>query len=426
MGSVSSKKFKGIAAVSTGASNLSTSGHFYWHYLGLARQRQIPSDLQFRLIGNRLLKDVVAIPLFSKRAHRRRFSVGLSTVFDYRFIAATKILRALEYRHIRAFYVYEGSLADLALILYLAPRFPNSVFLFNFFWPRDWNNFVERGKWLRSFLTFALHRAPNNVSFTADTPKFAEFLSRKLDIEFDTFPGFSPHQFSERSNEESNEFDLLVMFKRPEELEFALQVIERASQERDLRVAFHGPRAVLGLDSSPTVSTRVVFKFFGNDLDHDRYVELLTSTNTVLLSYLKSHYEFGSSGKLLDAYQAGCAVLVPEGSGVHSQVKQLRLVTAHPFSPGDPARTAEKILNLLDQSRRQRGRSRDFSNLVNYLSRLQKSNEAHTNHVQEPHFSDKNSWAVLLIAGVLYRLSSPAGLHWVVTRLRSVRKIILN
>lgn len=426
MGSESSDKNKGIAAISTGASNLLSSGHFYWHYLGLVRHRQIPPDVQFRLIGNQLLKDGNAIPLFSERAHRRRFRVGLSTVFDYRFIAATKILRDLENGHIRAFYVYEGSLADLALILYLAPRFSRSVFLFNFFWPRDWNYFVERAGWLRSLLTFALRRAPNNVRFTADTPKFAEYLSRKLDVEFDVFPGFSPYQFPERGREGSNQIDLLVMFKRPEELEFALQVIERASEERDLRVAFHGPRAMLGVDSSRTVCTRASLKFFGNDLDHDSYVSLLTSTNTVLLSYLKSHYEFGSSGKLLDAHQAGCAVLVPEGSGVHSQVKHLKLLTAYPFSPGDPARTAEKILNLLDQSRRQRRRSHDFSNLVDYVFRLQKSNERGTKSDRDSRFSNENSWAALLVAGILYRLSSPAGLNWVVTRLQSIRKIIQN
>lgn len=423
---MSSDKFKGIAAVSTGASNLLSSGHFYWNYLGLVRNRQIPPDVHFRLIGNQLLTDVDAIPLFSERAHRRRFRVGLSTILDYRFIAATKIVRELENRQIRAFYVYEGSLADLALILYLAPRFQNSVFLFNFFWPRDWNDFVERAKWLRSLLTFALRRAPNNVRFTADTSKFAEYLSRKLDIKFDAFPGFSPHQFPERSSDQSNKFNLLVMFKRPEELEFALQVIERASEERDLRVAFHGPRAMLGVGSSPTVCARAIFKFFGNDLDHDSYVSLLASTNTVLLSYLKSHYEFGSSGKLLDAHQAGCAVLVPEGSGVHSQVKQLKLATAHAYSPGDPAKTAERILNLLDKPRRQRGRSHDFSNLVDYIFRFQKSHEADTKSDRESRLSDKNSWAVLLVAGILYRLSSPAGFNWVATRLRSIRKVILN
>ena len=426
MGSESSDKNKGIAAVSTGASNLLSSGHFYWHYLGLVRHRQIPPDVQFRLIGNQLLTDVDAIPLFSERAHRRRFRVGLSTVFDYRFIAATKILRELENRQIRAFYVYEGSLADLALTLYLAPRFTNSVFLFNFFWPRDWTYFIERGKWLRSLLGFALRSAPNNVRFTADTPKFAEYLSRKLDMQFDAFPGFSPYQFSEINNDGPNEFDLLVMFKRPEELEFALQVIEIASKARDLRVAFHGPRAMLGVGRSPSADPRALFKFFGNDLDHDSYVSLLTSTKTVLLSYLKSHYEFGSSGKLLDAHQAGCAVLVPEGSGVHSQVKQLKLATAHAYSPGDPATTAEKILNLLGKPRRQRGRSHDFSNLVDYVFRLQKSHEADAKSDRESRLFDKNSWAVLLVAGILYRLSSPAGFNWVSTRLRSIRNIILN
>jgi len=426
VGTVSSEKLKGIAAVSTGASNLLSSGHFYWHYLGLVRHRQVPPDVQFRLIGNQSLADVDAIPLFSERAHLRRFRVGLSTVSDYRFIAAKKTLRELENRRIRAFYVYEGSLADLALILYLAPRSPKSFFLFNFFWPRDWSDFVDRSKCLRGLLTFALRKAPSNVRFTADTPKFAEYLSRKLDVEFDAFPGFSPYQFPERSREQANQFDLLVMFKRSEELEFALKVIEKASEERDLRVAFHGPRAMLGVDGRPTVSPRASLKFFGSDLDHDSYVRLLTSTNTVLLSYLKSHYEFGSSGKLLDAHQAGCMVLVPEGSGVHSQVKHLRMQAAYPFSPGDPERTAQKILHLLDQSQRQRRPSRDFSNLVDYVFRLQKSNNGYKNSDQDSRFFDKSSWLVLLVAGILYRLSSPAGLNWVAARLRSIRKNLLN
>lgn len=419
-------KYQAVAAISTGASESVTSGHFYWHYLGLVHNRQIPRNVNFRLVGNQTLTDASAVPLFSERAHRRRFKVGASTIIDYRFLSVRKVLGELDVRQSRSFYIYEGSLADLALILYLAPRMPDSVFVFNFFWPLDWRRIIERGQWIRSLLERLIRTSSRNIRFTADTPKFAEYLSDKLNYEFGVWPAFSPFKFPHRAENRCTSFDLLVAFKRPEELDFALQVIDQAAKERKLNVAVQGPTTGLGAGVRSVENPRCSFTFFGGDLDHDRYVDLLMSSNVVFLPYLKSHYEFGSSGKAMDAYQAGCATLIPEGSGIHSQAVKLGLKAVHTFSAGDTAGIPETILKIIDVPRRGEGKSVDFSRLLDYLLEFQESYDGDRIAGHRSRRKCDLSWAVLLAAGALNQLLSTSGFRQHTTSFQAFRRQILK
>lgn len=407
----------GVAAISSGASENLSSGHFYWHYFGLIQSGQIPSNLKFQLIGSEQLKSGGAIALFTKRAHQRRFNVGLSTVLDYRFFAARRILHELERANIRMYYIYEGSLADLALMLYLAPRFPRSVFLFNFFWPRHWQALLDRGDWAKDLLAFALRRAPGNICFTADTLKFSNYLASKLDIEFGVFPAFSPYDFRIIKEKVAKKFDFLIVLKRKEELDFAFQVIERVRLGRDLSVAVQCPGTMLNSWQYPHGNS-VSVKYFGNDLDRDTYMELLMSANIVFLAYLKDHYEFGSSGKLLDANQARCRLLVPQKTGVMSQAKAMGLAGVEYFDPSDLEGVATTLTNMLENPARVAPSKRSFSIVVDHLAKFQ--SERALDKARSQRHSD-GSWLIsasVILAGIFLswrrfkRLPRPIARSW--------------
>lgn len=389
----------GVAAISSGASETLSSGHFYWHYFGLIQSGQIPLGLKFQLIGSQQLTHDGAIALFTRRAHQRRFNVGLSTVFDYRFFAAKRTLHELERENTRMYYFYEGSLADLALLLYLAPRFPRSVFLFNFFWPRHWQALLDRGNWAKDLLALALRRAPGNISFTADTPKFANYLGRKLDTEFDVFPAFCPYDFRRAEGKSVKNFDVLIVLKRREELDFAVKVIERVSLERKLRVAVQGPSTLLKPWQYPH-SNSVSVKCFENNLDHDTYVELLMSASIVFLAYLKDHYKLGGSGKLLDANQAGCMLLVPQETGVMSQARALGLAGVQSFDSSDYEGVAMTMTTMLKNPTRFSPPSRSFSIVIDYLAKFQSERSVEVAGSQR---HSNGSWllsALVVLAGI--------------------------
>lgn len=394
---------RAVVAISTGSSQSPSSGHFYWHYLGLVDNGQIPPNVVFRVLGSRNLTHASAIPLFTERAHQRRFKVGASTIFDYRFLSIEKTLGILEGAHPCAFYIYEGSLADLALVFYLAPRMADSAFVFNLFWPLDWQELIERRRWFRRLLGHLLRTSPINIRFSADTPKLAGYLSKKLNFDFHVWPPFSPLKFGHQREIRRSNFDILIVFKRPEDLNFALDVIEKVGQNRDLNIALQGPTNAADVESRFARVPRCKFTYFGSNLDHDNYVDLLMSSGIVFLSYLKNHYDFGSSGKVMDAHQAGCATLVPEGSGIHSQVAQLRLEAWHTFSPGDTPATAKKLLKLVDQPRRFGRTTRDYSRLLDFVFEFQDSLQEKQRFNRKPCRSGGIGWAILLGVGWLLR-----------------------
>ena len=394
----------GIAAISTGASESPSAGHFYWHYLGLYRNNQTPDHISFRLVSGPGVADPVSLPFFSDQAHSRRFRTGLSTVSDYNFAKAERVFTKLEAEGVRAYYLYEGSLSDLAFILYLAPKMPNSVFVYNFFWPLEWKRILESGEWTSRWLSHLLRRSPPNVRFTADTPKFADYLEKKVHFSLDSFPAFSPFNFCEIGDAVSQEFDLLLVCKRAEELTFALEVVRIVARKKPIRVAVQGPFGDIDNNGVMREISGAKFSGFETNLDGNGYTQLLMSSDVLFLAYQKTHYSMGSSGKLVDAYQAGCKILVPENSGLSSQAEHLGVPVVETFPHNDPKVAAEKILKLMTMQRTPSRRDRSARHLFDYMHDFVEVSREIQGANSHPQLDSQHDWVRVLMAGSFFRI----------------------
>lgn len=360
----------GMAAISTGASAATTAGHFYWHYLGIIRNQQVPPDVDFRLVAGPAISGAKVTQFFSDKAHENRFRLNPLTPFRHGLYRARRVFSSLEAQGIRAFYFYEGSLADLALALYLAPRFPNSVFLFNFFWPSDWRRVLTSGT--RGVgLPGLLRKRPPNILFTADTPVFAEFMSEQLRLTVPPFPSFSPIEFSAETRSNKRVFDVLVTCKRFEELSFGLDVLSALPFASEINVALHLPESLSRRLPELDASRKLQSTEFGNELSTSDYLDLLSSSKLVFLCYLKTIYDLASSGKALDAYQANCKLFIPEGSAIESQVKRLVDPVWSTFPQGQLVESSKRLKALIQKPAGKTLPERGFSGFVGYMQRIQ-------------------------------------------------------
>ena len=368
MTTVASKKSEVTKiALSSGASSSTSAGHFYWHYRNFSAPLQVNTPGGSWLLGSGGLDNRRGVAVLSPRAHGRRFRVGLRTVVDYNFRGVRVSLAKLLKNQTGFVYIYEGSLADLCLTLYLAPRIRETTFFFNFFWPRHWSHFFSEHEWLWRLMRRVLHASASNIIFLADTPKYANVMSRVTGLTIEPFPVFSPFRFFRTQPFPDRHIDLFISFKRPEEWAFAQSVLLEFSREKSLKVVVTGPDAVLESHPLQGLGENINVEIVSMEMDEDYYVDLLTSTKLVFLPYLKEHYALGSSGKLVDACQAGCSVLVPENSGLSSQLEGMDPKTWATFSRTEPAHAALSIFRLLGASPKPKQRLRNIEQALSEL-----------------------------------------------------------
>lgn len=334
-------------AISTGASKEEEGGHFYWHYREFFSPTETNTAAGGWLIGSKGIGGTRSVSLFSRRAHARRFKVGLQTFFDSNFRGVRRALKRLVPGESGFVRIYEGSLADLCLILYLAPRLRTTTFFFNFFWPRQWIHLVRRHRRLWRLMRRVVQNSAPNIVLLADTPKYAALMSRITGCQIDPFPVFTPFKFAPVSPLRKRTVDVLIAVKRPEDWLYAQNVLLALPSGISLKIAVTGPESVLQKLAHQELTEVFDLKILNATLPAQTFVELLNSTKVVFLAYLKEHYELGSSGKLVEACQAGCSVLVPQDSGLSSQIKDTDPETWSTFSRSEPHVAAKNIVRLL-------------------------------------------------------------------------------
>ena len=334
-------------AISTGASREEKDGHFHWQYrqfFALGEQNPVKAGW---LIGNKRIGGPRSIPLFAKRAHARRFKVGLQSICDFNFRGVKNALERVMPNRTGFVQIYEGSLADLCLTLYLAPRLSSTTFFFNFFWPRQWSQLVRKHRRLWRLMRPVFQNSAPNIVLLADTPKYAALMSSATGCRVDPFPVFTPFQFAPVRAHSERTTDLLIIVKRPEDLDFAQKVLMALPQGILAESVITGPETVLDRADLHELTQNLELTFITKALPDNDYVELLNSTKVVFLPYLKEHYNLGSSGKLVEACQAGCSVLVPEESGLSSQIKDTDRTTWATFSHSEPQLAARNLARLI-------------------------------------------------------------------------------
>jgi hypothetical protein len=262
-----------------------------------------------------------------------------------------------------------------------------------------------------------LRASASNVVFLADTPKYAEIMSRVTGLTIEPFPVFSPFRFFPIQPLTERHVDLFISFKRPEEWAFAQSVLLEISQERPLKVVVTGPAAFFASDNLDRLGENISIEIANVEMDENQYVGLLASTKLVFLPYLKEHYVLGSSGKLVDACQAGCSVLVTENSGLSSQLDGMDPETWATFSQSNPAQAAHSIIRLVSASTKPSQRLR---NIEQAMIELEDKHKQRLLEASQATFRSEKRWLWLagLGTGFLFGLSTywePANIK---TRLR--------
>jgi hypothetical protein len=342
-----------LCSISSQASTEKGDGHFYWNYRALSAKGNSPGFASGCVLGPKKESSLGDGAVLNDSAVEDRFSPNLFSSFRYPFGGLEQAVDRRSQLGFNKYQFYEGSLVDLVCVLFLAPRFPESVFFFNFFWTREWMHLWEKRPLLWRLIESCLAKGPENIILMADTELFADQVMRRSKLHVIPYPNFSPFDFPPTRPQSKRSIDVLVTCKREFELDFALETLSLLDIDGTLRLSFLLPEKLSNPTKFELLGQRHSIRVFSKTLSEHSYVKLLADSKVVFLSYLKDHYLYGSSGKLADLALAGCRGLVPAGSGLASQGKSApehMLENFHSADPGDAARKLRSMLLLSEES----------------------------------------------------------------------------
>lgn len=389
-----------LCSISSQTSEDPGAGHFYWHYRALALKGDSGC-----LLGPKSLLGLGEDALLNASAVSDRFSPNLLSPWRYPFGGLKKAVSRKLQAGFNTFQFYEGSLVDLVCVIFLAPRFPQGVFIFNFFWTREWVHLWRKRPLLWTLIDSCLARVSKNIVLMGDTELFAKQVMERSKMRVTPYPNFSPFDFPPNRSQRKRPTDVVVMCKREFELDFALETLSLLDAGTCLTISFFLPAGLSCVSKFEAVKKRHSIMVFSDTLQEESYVTLLAGSKVVFLSYLKDHYLYGSSGKLADLALAGCRTLVPAESGLASQGRkapQGMLAKFNPTDPSDAARGLKKLLLLRGESTPW---GRDVSGFLTQISALGER-PGPAPKLSNGRVSDALSmrlWAIVLIASAGYR-----------------------
>ena len=337
--------WKNLLSVSAMVSDSENEGHFFWYYRRLAEEfgenngvavigpkcRSVGDSVWWRPILN---PPKGKLPLSPRP--RKTFMAEMQEISQIIDGASTNSFPAIQF--------YDGCLDDLVALCYLAPRFPNVAFIFNFRPGKYWLPILSRGKIRRLPLRRLFRSKPRNVFLTAETPVLSVEIAQYIGVLPEIYPLYSSQDFVRDVPFQDRGIDVSFFPKSQAELELCRRLTGELRKITDHHALVVIPDRVFarsgGLD------------FFGFDqtvrgpVNADRYREIFENSKVVFLPYLKEYFQYGSSGKFNDALLAGAIPLVPEGSAPVGQTKTEGIASDFEFNPGDVSATVAKIMCL--------------------------------------------------------------------------------
>jgi hypothetical protein len=246
-------------------------------------------------------------------------------------------------------YVYEGSLANLFLFGSAARRYKHICLHFNFFGAFKHEKLFEsriRLMIFKALFNLASRNLESKLILTADTKRFAEFMSTKLRrtiLEFPTYSVITPS-----ANMHSRRERLLLNFRGDESEKLFMKTLDAFPKLQDIQIDLHGIHQV---DIKKYFSRFKNIRLLPDQIPEDLYKQQFALYRRVAFLYDPYFFSRQSSGRLADAVISGCEIVVPKGTSLEDSLMEFGKGSSFDFqsveSLGSALLTESKIDNQL-------------------------------------------------------------------------------
>jgi hypothetical protein len=224
------------------------------------------------------------------------------------------------------FHFYDGGFGDLILVSRIMRMYPKSVVLLNLHWSDSIDTFLNEKNLLSVIEKICIKRIllahENQMIVMAESESLSEICMSSLAVRVTEYPVFSvydPKSLVEKSND-----ILLVTYSKVEFQQIYKAVNELANElgSLSLTILTNNESREKILDGF-IESGKVKMEIIDRVLNSEDYEILHRQTKSLVLPYNQSFYKLGSSGRLLDAYNFGCNIVVPRDLELSKKSEQL-------------------------------------------------------------------------------------------------------
>ena len=299
-----------------------SSGHFYWAY---KKMREATKNLgmdSISIAAEGQIAEGIHGLLKRKTSHHNYYSS-----FDQKTVnKISNLVNQLNLSDGILFHFYDGGLGDLILVSRIMRIYPKSVVLLNLHWSDSIATFLNEKNPLSMIEKICIKRIllahQHKMILMAESESLSEICRTNLAVEITEYPVFSvydPKPYIEKSN------DILLVTYSEIEFQQIYKVVNDLANELgilSLTILTNNESRKKILDGFID-SGKVKIEIIDRVLNSEDYETLHRKTKSVVLPYNQSFYKLGSSGRLLDAYNFGCNVVVPRDLELSKKSEQL-------------------------------------------------------------------------------------------------------
>jgi hypothetical protein len=275
---------------------------------------------------------------------------------------------------------YDGNFREFLLLLRLCIEETNCLGSFNFQNANEWQVLLKSKKlsarMIRKCMRIALSHV-STIKFFAESGNLSSLVNQALAIESSVFPLATnlPHKIASKNIK----YDVLFMPQSQDEVNECTEIarkLKRSSKFSLLKVAIRMSSS-LDVDSKNGAEHVVLIR---GHLNINKYIEMLSSSKVVVFPYFNNFYEWGSSGKYLDAVYLKTVTVVPENSRMSLEGLEYGYTFSYVnFSFEEISNLISKALNYASTGREVG--VRDFEEMVKTLTlnaRLKSNHRTHS------------------------------------------------
>lgn len=310
-----------LGAISPRVSNAPNSGHYSTFYSAIHKFNRSQGNKHPSTIGPEKVSCDYVEPVLPSKVRGDEFRLHIRYLLGPKFRALCEAISNREATGYRRYIVYDGGLAELALLTRLARRFPNLSFIFNFHWADQWLEIFGAksilGKLLKRSLVNMVRVLPRGLILTAESTRLSSEISSILNKSISVVPIFSAFCDRETQPWKFRPLDVLLLPQRRDELQFCREISDKLLS--DSYTVGIGLNQYLLSNYEMSGDENPCLVKVALPLEDEDYVSLFGSAKVIVLPYDKPYFLWGSSGKFADSIALGCLPLAPRGSAITSQ-----------------------------------------------------------------------------------------------------------
>jgi hypothetical protein len=249
-----------------------------------------------------------------------------------------------------------------------------------------------------------LQKVSSRLILTAESDSLAKLCELELRHCVVEYPVYSTYEYSPKNTKTNN---FLVVIQEPQELDLVLLALATISGKREIKtVVITNIDNGINEDDLRKVIPTIEWEVINRTLTSGEYETLHKRSQTVVLPYSATFYKMGSSGRLLDAFNFGCRIVVPKDLELAAKASQLGICL--PYDRGDATSLANALLESLDQNTNELEASK--------APTLQNSLQAINELISLAEKMDKKEKIQGMFLGYLI-FNSSMKLHWILLRI---------